>query len=214
MYTARIQKKPFLELMRLLKGSERKTVKTLRKRASALNSFFLAKEKELERLPECSEAADPELIKRCADYTESAYELLKENAVPEELRTPILTLYFETKFFCDTAKRFDGNYYAFFDRKDRDLSYTLFCANPADLIQTCTGNALASVFFSATLLRSLLYQALGSAKRRRSFYQNSVSLPAGKSPCNFCGRRPDHICKARRILRKGCKIYYADQRIR
>lgn len=77
MYTARIQKKPFLELMRLLKGAERKTVKTLRKRASALNSFFLAKEKELERLPECSEAADPELIKRCADYTESAYELLK-----------------------------------------------------------------------------------------------------------------------------------------
>ena len=29
MYTARIQKKPFLELMRLLKGSERKTVKTV-----------------------------------------------------------------------------------------------------------------------------------------------------------------------------------------
>lgn len=181
MYTARIQKKPFLELMRLLKGSERKTVKTLRKRASALNSFFLAKEKELEQLPECSEAADPELIKRCADYTESAYELLKENEVPKELRTPILALYFETKFFCDTAKRFDGNYYAFLDRKDRDLSYTLFCANPADLIQACTGNALASVFFSATLLPFAFYtQALGARREEDLF----IKIPSPFPPEN------------------------------
>lgn len=156
--------------------------------------------------------ADP---KRCADYTESAYELLKENAVPEELRTPILTLYFETKFFCDTAKRFDGNYYAFFDRKDRDLSYTLFCANPADLIQTCTGNALASVFFSATLLPFAFYtQALGARREEDLFIKIPSPFPPENLPCNFCGRRPDHICKARRILRKGCKIYYADQRIR
>ncbi|MFR1518996.1 MAG: ATP-dependent DNA helicase [Clostridia bacterium] len=179
MYSASLSKKQFMEFSRLLKEYDSKPLKNLRAKASKINSFLIAKGKELEQYPSYSAELDKDFTSLCAEYTESAYELLKEKAVPEEIRKPFLELYFETDFFCDIAKYYDENYYAFYDIKEKNISYTLFCASPAALIQACANNALSAVFFSGTLLPFGFYrEAIGADREKDRFIKIPSPFPA------------------------------------
>lgn len=181
MYSAKIHKKQFLEFGRLLKGYDTKPLKNLKKKVTSLNRFFLAKGKEFDRFPVHSREVDQELVALCMDYAEYAYTLLKQKDVPEEIRKSFLELYFEIKFFCDIARLFNENYYAFYDRDDKNISYTLFCTNPAPLIQACAGSAITAAFFSGTLLPFEFYvDAIGGRREE----DRLIKIPSPFPPEN------------------------------
>ncbi len=181
MYSAKIYKKQFLDFGRLLKGYDTKGLKKLKKNAAAINSFFIAKGKAPEQDSVCFREPDQELIKLCSEYTESAYALLKQKAVPDEIRKPFLDLYFHLKFFCDIARLFNENYYAFYDLAEKNLSYTLFCAHPAQLIQACIDGAVAAAFFSGTLTPFEFYtDAIGGRREEDRF----IKIPSPFPPEN------------------------------
>ncbi len=153
MYSASISKRAYLEFARLLKNYTAKPFRELKKKAAAINTHFLTKSKEIETYPYSSREADAGLIKCCAEFTFAASEILRQKLLTEELRSPFLELYFQTDFFCKISGLFDENYFAFYEKGEKnDLIYTLFCTNPAPQIQSAAGSGRHACFFSGTLL--------------------------------------------------------------
>lgn len=179
MYSARLSKKEFTHMAKLLKSYDDKAIKKLNKNINAISRQFSKMHKEAEDFPAISSRQDTCLSDLCKEYLFAAYDLLKKKKViPDEIRKEFMELYFNVRFFNQIDDIFDENFYAFFDK---DYSYTLFCANPAEIIHKISSSGLNAAFFSATLLPfDFFVNAIGGTENDRLI---KIPSPFPKENC-------------------------------
>ncbi|MDD4503808.1 MAG: ATP-dependent DNA helicase [Clostridiaceae bacterium] len=147
MFSAELQKKPFLEIKRLMKV----TAPLVSKTAGKINSVLLAIKKKSEGRSCCIAKEElKELYPALNAFISKGEEWLGSNHDSEGYRE-VLELYFEAFSFLRIYEIFDERYTAYVELSGSDVRLKLFCLDPSKLLSEITGRVKASVFYSATL---------------------------------------------------------------
>lgn len=154
MYTSALRKSDFSKLKSALKDKRAISVK-LKKSIGQITKRMLAMSRELEsdgHKTRVDKEYDEELAKLALTFVAAAEEWLAESRRnPHPLQNDVLTLYFETLSFLGTAELYDWHYASILENFGRDVTFTLFCLDPSEIIGKKLGLAEASALFSATL---------------------------------------------------------------
>ena len=83
-----------------------------------------------------------------------AYRQMLSDEGHDEVKKATLEVFFEISFFVeifDTESIFKDSYEDYAERSGDNLTLSLFCADPSELIKLASGKARSCIFFSATL---------------------------------------------------------------
>lgn len=179
MYSAALDKSPFLHLQRSFKGT-----KDLTRAARAVNSWFIRMRKELRngcdpRLPGPPEELGPLL----EEFRLQAEPVLVSGSSgaggPQGAGEALLAdAYFAVLSYQRVAEGFSGEYAAYLEEERGELRLRLFCLNPAELLKQAGKGYRTHVFFSATLAPIRFYQELLGGGEED--YGLAVPSPFGK----------------------------------
>jgi Rad3-related DNA helicase len=146
MYSAELNKKPFLTLSRQLDKKEK-----LRKTLADINKEMIEMKKDCgEALHLTKQSLNENLIKLLYDFI-SGYEEWSKRNPHNPLSQELLELFFEVLSFVKTAENYDSHYTTLLDRSGGDLSVKLFCIDPSFLLSERMKAGRAAILFSATL---------------------------------------------------------------
>lgn len=154
MYSATLNKSAFYKLKKQLKDKN-PAAAHLRKAMGQINKYLMDIRKECEANLKTSHT-EPEkdmvFYALVSLFTTAAEEWLGDNLNnTHELFGEILGLYFEASMFVMTSERYDEHYTTIFEIYGGNVTITLFCLDPSQIIMDKLTLAKASIFFSATL---------------------------------------------------------------
>jgi DNA excision repair protein ERCC-2 len=175
MFSARLNKRAFLELRRAVKsrlpdvyraaGKINRWMVTARKRTDEAGGFDSEN-----RLPDGLEA----LLRAFVRVTE---KWLATNQ-PAPYRDIVLDRFFEVGGFLRVWEQFDGSYVTCYRSTDADLDITLYCLDPSDHLKRALQRTRSAVFFSATLTPGDYFRDILGCHRRAP----TVTLPSPFPP--------------------------------
>ncbi len=153
MYSAELYKEDFLAVMRLVKTFSKK----LESKLSRCNKLLL----ELKR--ECEDWKLVESVDHFALAVEGALGAIED--FEEEYphfpgQEPLGELYLNLRHFMNMYLRLDDCYRVYTEHCGDRFRLKLFCVNPVNNLEECLQKAVATVFFSATLLPIQYYRTL------------------------------------------------------
>lgn len=158
MYSAELYKEDFLAVMRLVKPYGKK----LESKLSRCNKLLL----ELKR--ECEDWKLVESVDHLALAVEGALGAIEdfEEEYPRfPSQEPLSELYLNLRHFMNMYTRLDGCYRIYTEHVGDRFRLKLFCVNPVNNLEECLQKAVATVFFSATLLPIQYYRTLLSDRK-------------------------------------------------
>ncbi|MGD8369121.1 MAG: ATP-dependent DNA helicase [Desulfobacterales bacterium] len=153
MFSAELQKQPFLDVRRKLKTALPGVFKAM----GRINTWMLKTKKAgLAAIPDEGETAwadstPPEtLLLQLRRFASGAERWLAKNR-QTDFREPLQELYFAASAFLRIAERYDDRYVTVYRAEKKDLSVKLFCVDPSGNMAQALNRCRAAVFFSATL---------------------------------------------------------------
>jgi len=157
MFSAEIQKQPFLNIRRKIKKELPRIYKSMGK----INSRLVRARKKCEENGEAlSEKELPidllPLLRDFISYTEQWLSLNLRTSYREEL----LDLYFAVTGFLRVADQYDESYVTCFEKNKKDLRLKLFCMDPSGQLKEALKRCKAVVFYSATMTPSNYFQKI------------------------------------------------------
>ncbi|WP_026478500.1 ATP-dependent DNA helicase [Alkaliphilus transvaalensis] len=178
MFSATLNKSPFLELKKLFKNKEPEITKALNK----LNSYMLKMKKLCEDNEYCIQKEMPEdilyLLNRLMAESE---EFLASNKKVEGHKQ-LLDLFFDCLSFTRIAEFYDKRYITYVEKEGQEVRLKIFCLDPAFLLSEAIKRGKSAVFFSATLSPMDYYkEILGGDKE-----DPELSLPSPFPEGNLC----------------------------
>ena len=174
MYSASLVKEHFLDVKKLVKDTDAKLARAL----ESCNRYMLTLKRECDDI-KVVESFDPfvQVLLRLNGRIEQFLDDHEHFAHTDE----VLELYFELRHFLNIYENMNAKDYVTYTRHEDggDFSAHLMCANPAKRVRACTDKAVATVFFSATLLPIEYYRMmLGADEDDPAVYAKSVFDPA------------------------------------
>lgn len=149
MFSAKVNKKDFMQLKKSIKGFDAKLYKTV----SKINAFFIELRKN------CEKEEKTFLINK--EPPKDIYPLLfeflslSEKNLLEHKNSPfhedLLQLYFTVYSFLKTAEFYDDKFTTYIETSNKDVELKLFCLDPSYLLGEALKKGKGAVFFSATL---------------------------------------------------------------
>lgn len=147
MFSAELQKKPFLELKRTMKN----TAPAISKSAGGINSLLLEIKKKLEDRSCCIDIGElKELYTALRDFAAKGEAWLGYNHGANGYKE-LLELYFEVTAFLRIYELYDERYSTYVELSGSNVKLKLFCLDPSRLLGEVTERSRASIFYSATL---------------------------------------------------------------
>lgn len=185
MYSATISAQRIAEFRRIFKP-EAKAYKKIKQSLDDLFEYITNPSLFVTKKNDASMFIDQTIVDMCGACCDHAYEILRKKYVRKDMRKKFLDYYFELKFFYETAKRFDLNYRAILDtdssisyNRYKTASYTLFCVNPSELIQSSVRSGIKAVFFSGTMHPfSFCAFSIGADEEKDHFIKIPSPFPA------------------------------------
>lgn len=150
MYSAKLQKSMFLELMRSYKDRN----KQISEAAKAINIHLLNKKKKDVYL---EKNRDDELIELVDSFVFEAEEELQRDVEVDE---HLLDSFFSAQAFVKIARLYDERFITYMEIDHNEVSIKLFCLDPSHLLRQFGKGFRAKVFFSATLIPGDYYKNL------------------------------------------------------
>ena len=147
MYSARIDKRDFLKLRRLLKNKKSKIYRA----ADDVNRAMLEINQRLgEDEKAWQEERPDELLPPLRNMLTGLEKWISSNQ-KDPLSHEMLELFFAVGWFLRVCEFYDKNYGTIFERSLRNLSVKLYCKDPSDRLRETFEKANSSVLFSATI---------------------------------------------------------------
>jgi len=190
MYTADIRKGAFGHILRQIRGRDtitsalRKTLKQICEYMKELRETIAGVSPVNEgRNPKSashvSKEKDTQLDKLMASFTVAAGEWLAANKTnPADIFGEILELYFKVSHFILISDLYDHHYTTIAEAYGSDITITLFCLDPSDIIAAGLKRGKSSILFSATLAPLGYYREILGGKPE----DLTVSLPSPFDP--------------------------------
>lgn len=153
MFSASLEKAPFLELQRQLKETNR----SLSTAAKAVNAFFIALRKSCNEEGQGSWATFPEELPALLESfsIEAEQELIHPSSSIVQVDTPeenvLLDTYFSVQGMLRTFKTYDERYITYAEVRRGDVYLKLFNLDPSYLLQQMSKSFRSQILFSATL---------------------------------------------------------------
>ncbi|MCL2513946.1 MAG: ATP-dependent DNA helicase [Oscillospiraceae bacterium] len=182
MYAAKLRKSAFYSLKNRLKGKDPFSSE-LRKTARQINQYLLDVRKEYDEKKSHVEAEQDMVFKALVIlFSEAAGEwLFAKKYDSHELFGDILDLYFEVQMFLTVSKLYDGHFTTITEIYGGEVSVTLFCLDPSEIIAGGLSKARSSVLFSATLTPLPYYREILGGTGEDSI----LSLPSPFDPARL-----------------------------
>jgi Rad3-related DNA helicase len=160
MFSAKIERKPFLQCRKLFKGVDAELYKYSGKVHSRIRALEkLCDEKGFYN----SKEIDEKLVIALEGFVNECERYLIRNRMNDN--DTILQLYFDAYIFLKVTELFDCRYTFVLDVSSDDATVKLFCIDPSFLMCETLKRGKASVFFSATLAPLEYYrEILGGAE--------------------------------------------------
>ncbi|MEH7180422.1 ATP-dependent DNA helicase [Neobacillus vireti] len=156
MFSAALNKDPFLQLKKEFKGVD----KVIYESAAKINAWFISLKKETVEQNEFTlEVLDEELILLLTQFIEGAESFLHKDSSPN-----LLELYFKVNAFLKIHDLLDDHFIIYGEKIKNDISLKLFCIDPSKLLQKMGKGYRSKVFFSATLSPLPYYQDILGGK--------------------------------------------------
>ena len=159
MYSAALHKSDFLQLKRSLTGKDAAS-RALRAAAQQINAHLLACRKENAPRRHIGAAEQDEALRELArQFEHCAQEWLSEHAQTEAAQA-LLPLFFAVRHYLLIAEGYGECYCTLTEFDGAQVTATLFCLDPAPLLEQRLDWASASILFSATLSPLPYYREL------------------------------------------------------
>jgi len=149
MFSAEINKKPYLEASRLVKKEDKELYKSLR----AINEYCLGiktKLKEEGLKSSYKKEEDNGLYKVLNKFLKVCDIYLVKNFKSEHFET-LKELYYSTRNFMAIREDYDDNYVTLVEEVKNSINIKLYCINPSKNLEKIIRESYASILFSATL---------------------------------------------------------------
>ncbi len=161
MYTCSIGKRSFAQIKKLI-ADKTPEAKRLRRAATGVSGWMQELKTAMEgERHTVSSRLDETLVTKLRLFSASMSEwLASRRGVPHPGEGAALDLHFSVLAWIETAELFDSRFTVIFDAFGSDLSVTLFCLDPSDIIAQRLLLARASTLFSATLTPLEYYRDL------------------------------------------------------
>ena len=154
MYSAVLYKEDILAVRRLVKGIDAK----LAKRLEECNKLLLVHKRECEGWQEQTTVAH--IIHKLLQIM-TELERFLELVDDEELKEPVLDLFFQIRSFLNIYENMDDNYIIYSELEEGGrFKIKLYCVNPAVNLENYLSQGNSTIFFSATLLPIHYYKQL------------------------------------------------------
>ena len=154
MYSAKIGKRPLLELKRIVKAQLPDLyvyIDELYKHILNISKEFDAGNDETgNSLIQVRKEPPVELGKLAARLSEYAENLLSKG-LSVSFQEEFLNIYFNLLSFIKILELYDDHYVTYYEKTSRDLKIKLFCIDPSRLLKEAMDKGKASILFSATL---------------------------------------------------------------
>ncbi|MEH7415393.1 ATP-dependent DNA helicase [Neobacillus drentensis] len=150
MFSASLNKEPFLQLKKDFKGVNQAIYDT----ASKMNAWFIKMKKMNENQKEfVLEHLEESFLEQTRQFAMTAEQVLQLETSPL-----LLEIYFKVNQFLKIAELLDEHYVIYAEKDRNDLKIKLFCINPSSLLRQMGKGYRAKIFFSATLSPMPYYQ--------------------------------------------------------
>ncbi len=147
MFSAQLNKKPILELKRIMKEKDKRIAKAL----NQLNSFMLKQKKKCEEKDFYIQKEEIDetygLLRKLIYESE---EWLEENEKTEGYEE-LLQLYFDALAYIKISEFYDERYVSYIEKENKDVKLKIYCVDPSYLLGEAIKRGKSAVFFSATL---------------------------------------------------------------
>ncbi len=186
MFSAEIQKQPFLDMRRSIKNQ----LPTIYKSMGRINSRLVKTGKRCEEAGDyLSDKEQPKdlypLLRRFLDVTEDWLSLnIKTN-----YREGLIDLYFDVNGFMRIAEQYDRCYATYYEKDRKNLRVKLFCIDPSHHLKRVLKRCRASAFFSATMTPADYFKNILGCKESTS----TLKLPSPFPRENLCLLISDRI---------------------
>lgn len=147
MFSARIEKKDFLRLRRLLKNKESEAFNV----AGKVNSRFLELKQAMGDLRRTWEKEIPEGITAQLRGLTHSIERWQPASLGASFSQKVLDLYFAANWFLKVSDLYGENYITCLERDENNLKVKLFCVDPSDQLGEAFQRCSSAVLFSATI---------------------------------------------------------------
>jgi len=174
MYSVSLSKGAFSNTRKNINGKDILS-KDIRKILRQINSYMLNIKKENEKSFACKNQ-DMNFKSMIEDYIVLANDWLKNNA-QHEFFNEMLNLYFEVNMYMLISSLYDEHFTTLFEIGN-DITITLFCLDPSQVITNSLSRGISTIMFSATLSPLGFYrEILGGSED-----DNLLSLPSPFDP--------------------------------
>lgn len=147
MFSAKLNKKVFLDQKRVMKDKSPKISKALHN----LNNFMINMNKQCGEASFYTQKEEPkEIYPLLSNFIREAEEWLKEGDKKEGYED-LLELYFNAFAFLKIAEFYDERYVTYVEKRNKDVFLRIFCLDPSYLLSEAIKRGKSAIFFSATL---------------------------------------------------------------
>lgn len=155
MFSAEIQKQPFLDTRKGLK----KELSGLYKIMGKVNTAFLKRKKQIEEngKPESEKEPPTDILPVLKKFTAAAEHWLNLD-IKRPFRSDLLDRYFEANWFIKTSDQYDERYSTITEPDGRDLRLKQYCLDPSVRMKEAFHRARTTILFSATLTPPQYFQ--------------------------------------------------------
>ncbi|MGM0846172.1 MAG: helicase C-terminal domain-containing protein [Bacillota bacterium] len=171
MFSAQLEKSPFLELKRSFKEKN----KDLYTACNDINRIFISIRKRCE---ETGMVVYKESFQELMEPLERFIGCAQTELAGQSGESVLLQTYFTAHNFIKISALFNENYVTYIENERREMTIRLFCLNPSDLLYRTSKNFSSAVFFSATLSPFHYYFDLLGGKHED--YRFKISSPFPK----------------------------------
>lgn len=202
MFSAEIQKQPFLDVRRKIKKELPRIYKSIGKINSRLVRAIKKCEEKGEALTEKELPSD--LLPLLRDFTSLTEQWLSLN-LRTSFREELLELYFTVTGFLRIADQYDESYVTCFEKNKKDLRLKLFCMDPSGQLKEALKRCKSAIFYSATMTPANYFQKILGCEESAS----RLILPSPFPPDNLGLFIADRISTLYR-QRENTKLKVAD----
>jgi len=149
MYTATLSKKMYGKVLTALRGRDPIT-SALRKTLKNMKTFFESHQNTIKGTSLVTKEQNKNLIELATDFIRSAGDYLMAHKNSSD-QNDILNLYFETNHYSLISDMYDSHFVSISETNNNDISTTLFCLDPSEIIASRLQRGRSAILFSATL---------------------------------------------------------------
>ncbi|MCL2571085.1 MAG: ATP-dependent DNA helicase [Defluviitaleaceae bacterium] len=151
MYTAAITKSSFSKILNAIRGRDPQTSALRMALRNICAHLKELREKIDWPLHHISKDPDTKVLELVVNFIQTSGEwLMSQKNNPGGMYEEVLNLYFETNHYVMISDLYNSHYTTIYEAQSNDITMTLFCLDPSEVIATGLNRGQASILFSAT----------------------------------------------------------------